>query len=69
MEKQFKTNIKCAACVEKVTPILNTKVGIGKWKVDLAHPERILSLVEPVEEQALAEALLKVGYHAEKRLP
>jgi hypothetical protein len=36
--KTFKTNIKCSACVEKVTPPLNATVGEGKWSVDLINP-------------------------------
>ncbi|MDH4059035.1 MAG: heavy metal transport/detoxification protein [Cyclobacteriaceae bacterium] len=60
--KKFKTNIKCAACVAKVTPGLNEVVGEGKWKVDLTHPDRILTIENEVDVNA---KLKEVGYSAE----
>lgn len=66
MEKyQFKTNIKCGACVSAVTPHLNEAVGEDQWKVDLASPDRILT-VEAESEQQAREAVQKAGYQAEK---
>jgi copper chaperone CopZ len=66
MEKyQFKTNIKCGACVSAVTPHLNEAVGEDHWKVDLASPDRILT-VEAESEQQAREAVQKAGYQAEK---
>lgn len=60
---KFKTNIKCGACVAKVTPGLNEVVGKNKWNVDLTHPDRILT-VENVEPKILSSTLEKVGYVA-----
>ena len=66
MEKyQFKTNIKCGACVSAVTPHLNEAVGEDHWKVDLQSPDRILT-VEAENEQQAKEAVSKAGYQAEK---
>lgn len=66
MEKyQFKTNIKCGACVSAVTPHLNEAVGEDHWKVDLQSPDRILT-VEAENEQQAKEAVNKAGYQAEK---
>ena len=66
MEKyQFKTNIKCGACVSAVTPHLNEAVGENHWKVDLQSPDRILT-VEAENEQQAKEAVSKAGYQAEK---
>jgi copper chaperone CopZ len=62
---KFKTNIKCSACVEKVTPYLNEAVGEGNWKVDLTNPSRILTINEDVSEIEVNEALQKAGYKAE----
>lgn len=61
--KKFKTNIKCSACVAKVTPGLNETVGEGKWKVDLAHPHRILTIEE--NDIDVNSKLREVGYSAE----
>lgn len=63
---KFKTNIKCSACVAKVTTPLNETVGEGKWNVDLNDPSRILSVEGELNEAKMKEALEKVGYKAER---
>lgn len=66
MEPQkFKTNIKCTACVEKVTPGLNQAIGIDNWNVDLTDSNRILT-VRDGDVDAMIANLKKVGYSAEK---
>jgi copper chaperone len=62
---KFKTNIKCSACVEKVTPHLNEEVGAANWEVDLTSPQRILTISEEVSEAKIKEALQKAGYNAD----
>lgn len=63
---KFKTTIKCGACVEKVTTSLNETVGQGNWKVDLASPERVLTVESnEVTPEKVVETLSKVGYKAE----
>lgn len=67
MEKiKFKTNIKCAGCIEKVTPGLNETAGAGHWEVDISKPEKILTVDSNVDEIRMKEALQKVGYKAER---
>lgn len=63
--KKFKTNIKCAACVEKVTPLLNEAVGAGNWQVDTTDPAKTLTIQTDTSEAALNEALKQKGYRAE----
>ncbi|HYF70609.1 MAG TPA: heavy-metal-associated domain-containing protein [Ohtaekwangia sp.] len=63
---KFKTNIKCDGCISKVTPSLNETVGEGQWHVDLTDAAKTLSVPGNVDEQKIKEALLKVGYKAEK---
>jgi copper chaperone len=63
---KFKTNIKCSACVAKVTPSLNETVGENKWSVDLTDPARTLTINDNQDEIKIVEALQKVGYKAEK---
>lgn len=41
---QFKTNINCGGCVEKVTPFLNEAEGISNWEVDTTNKDKILSV-------------------------
>jgi copper chaperone CopZ len=63
---QFKTNIKCSGCVATVTPELNKTAGENNWKVDLASPDRILTVsVEEGKEASIPEAVQKAGYKAE----
>ena len=67
METQkFKTNIKCSACVAKVTPALNETVGEGKWSVDLTNPARILTVKGDLDEAWMKTELEKTGYKAER---
>jgi len=66
MEKTtFKTNIKCSACVAKVTPYLNEVAGENHWQVDLVDPARTLT-VDNADDQKIVEALQKAGYKAER---
>lgn len=62
---KFKTNIKCSACVAKVTPYLNESVGAENWKVDTNSPEKTLTVVDGDEAQ-VKEALERAGYKAEE---
>jgi copper chaperone len=63
---KFKTNIKCAACVEKVTPYLNETIGANQWKVDLTDPSRVLTAEHEVDQKKVNEALAKIGYKVEQ---
>lgn len=65
MEKKFSTNIKCTGCIEKVTPFLNEVVGTDNWKVDLASPQRVLTVSGDVSPEEVKESLQKAGYKAE----
>jgi copper chaperone len=62
-KQQFKTNVKCGACVAAITPEmekLNTK-----WEVDLTHADRILTVEGEVSEEKVKAALTQAGYQAE----
>jgi len=63
---RFKTNIKCAGCIAKVTPGLNETVGEGKWSVDLTDPSRVLTISIEKGVANVLTALEKAGYKAEK---
>jgi copper chaperone CopZ len=64
--QKFKTNIKCAACVAKVTAALNETAGEGKWSVDLSDPSRILTIEGLSDETTMKKALEKVGYKVDR---
>lgn len=63
--KKFKTNIKCDACIAKVTPLLNETVGEGNWKVDITTPSKILTIESDESEEAINKSLVRKGYKAE----
>jgi copper chaperone len=65
---KFKTNIKCDACIQKVTPSLNGLKKIENWKVDVSHTDKILSIEteEALNPKEVIMLLDQVGYHAEK---
>lgn len=62
---KFKTNINCAACVAKVTPVLNENTSVEKWEVDTQNPDKILTVEgENISQQELIQSLEKIGYKA-----
>jgi copper chaperone CopZ len=63
---KYKTNIKCNACVEKVTPALDKTAGHGNWNVDLLDPQRILTINAASDSGEIIKELEKVGYRADK---
>lgn len=63
---KFKTNIKCDACVAKVTEALNNAVGDSNWEVDLKDPQRTLTISEAVHAEKVISALQSAGYQAEE---
>jgi len=63
--QKFKTNIKCGACLEKVTPGLNEAIGKDQWSVDLTHPQRILT-IQGGDVTVMNAKLKQVGYNAEQ---
>ncbi|HEU5365287.1 MAG TPA: heavy-metal-associated domain-containing protein [Hanamia sp.] len=63
---ELKTNIMCGSCIAKVTPVLNEKIGEGKWEVDIQNPNKILSVNnESLTEDDIINAVEKAGYIAE----
>ena len=63
----FKTNIKCGACVATVTPFLNAIEQLDGWNVDTSNPDRILT-VQTTDTQIgddVRKAVEKAGYKAE----
>jgi copper chaperone len=64
-EQKFRTTIKCAGCVAKVTPFLNEAVGESNWKVDYENPEKVLTVTQGDDKSKVIQALEKAGYKGE----
>lgn len=63
---KFKTNIKCSGCVAKVTPHLEANPSIKEWNVDIANPDRILTVkAENIGVDEIKAIVKKAGYNAE----
>lgn len=64
---KFKTSMSCANCVSKVEKILNAEKAIIKWEVDLASPDKTLTIeTDTLNPDAIPPLLLKAGYKAER---
>ena len=64
-ELKFTTNIKCMGCVSKVKPFLDNESKIDSWKVDLEHPDRILTIrTDALEAEDISKLIRNAGYIA-----
>ncbi len=60
---KFKTTVNCYHCLSKITPFLNTIKEISDWSVDLADPDKILSVTgENLDNKKITDALSRAGY-------
>ena len=64
--QSFKTNIKCNGCVQKVKPFIEGIKEVITWQVDLASPDRILTVEGEVSAEVIIKAITDSGYRAEK---
>lgn len=63
---KFKTNINCGSCVAKVTNPLNEVAGEGNWSVDIANPDKPLTVTNNSATPAeISAAVKKAGFIAE----
>lgn len=63
---KFKTNINCANCLAKVTPVLNKKEGIESWNVDTGNPDKILTVeTDTLSAEDIIETIKPTGFQVE----
>lgn len=63
---KFKTNIKCSGCIAQVSPALNDTVGTNNWSVDIANPDKILTVSSQIKNKdEIKRAVEKAGFKAE----
>ncbi|MCK3683780.1 heavy-metal-associated domain-containing protein [Maribellus sp. YY47] len=64
---KIKTNLSCKHCVMKVEPLLKRDKGIIDYKIDLEHPDKLLTLSsEGADIDALISDFKNAGYQAKK---
>ena len=63
---KFKTNINCANCLAKVTPVLDKKEGIESWNVDTGNPDKILTVeTDTLSAEDIIETIKPTGFQVE----
>lgn len=62
----FNTNVKCAACEQKIAESFNKEPKIISFKVDLKDPKRPMevSATDSVTEAEVLSLIKKAGYEA-----
>jgi copper chaperone len=63
---QFKTNIMCEGCIEKVTSYLESNNEIRSWHVDITNKDKILTIeTDKLSSEIVREIIKNAGYSAE----
>jgi copper chaperone len=63
---QFKTNIMCEGCIEKVTPYLHSNNEIRSWHIDITNKDKILTIeTDKLSSEIVREIIKNAGYSAE----
>jgi copper chaperone CopZ len=61
--RTFKTNLRCAGCLDAIRPHLDTTPGVSSWSVDLDRPDKPLTVEGEAVSPATVEAALgRAGY-------
>jgi hypothetical protein len=61
---QYRTNLRCGACLEIIRPSFDREIGPGQWGVDLASPDKVLTVPEAVPAARVAALLEQAGYRS-----
>ncbi len=57
---RLKTNLRCKACVVKITPVFDAAAGITHWSADIDSPDKVLTVEGPEITRAQVENLLRL---------
>jgi len=67
---KLKTNLRCAACVQSITPLFNAEPGIDRWSADVSTPEKWLTVEGVGATAATVDRLLRAkGYQVVGPMP
>lgn len=58
----YKTNINCSGCEAAVKPHLDRLVGADNWKVNIAHPDKLLEVKAAVSSEEVMKTVQQAGY-------
>jgi len=63
---KIKTDLSCKHCVMKVEPLLKSDNGIVDFKIDLEHPDKLVTInSEDANIEEIIAGFRKAGYSAE----
>jgi copper chaperone CopZ len=64
---KFKTNINCGGCIAKITHVMDTIAGKGKWNVDTNDLEKILTVQAEASYNEIETAIKNLGFKIEPK--
>jgi cation transport ATPase len=65
MTKQFKTNLRCQACVATIKPIFDADPSIHNWSANTATADKLLTVEgDAVDSRHVAQLLERAGYES-----
>lgn len=59
---QYRTNLRCGACLDTIRPAFDREAGPGNWGVDLSSPDKVLTVPQTVPPARVAALLEQAGY-------
>lgn len=63
---KFRTNIKCAGCIEQVKPVLDAEKEIISWSVATEEADKVLTVqTEDLTAVEIINLVKSAGYKAE----
>ncbi len=60
--REFRTNLRCGSCVATLKPYLDRVVGVDSWEVDIASPNKTLTVAGDAPTEVVKEAVSRAGY-------
>ncbi len=70
MIRRYKTNLRCAGCVNTIAPVFNAAPGVNHWAAEVESPDKVLTVEgEDVTPERVGPLLGKAGYTILGELP
>jgi hypothetical protein len=67
---KLKTDLRCGACVQGITPLLDAEPGIRTWSANVTSPDKILTVEgEGITTARINTLINEKGYHVLAELP
>jgi hypothetical protein len=65
MTKQFKTNLRCQACVATIKPLFDGDPTIKRWSADTSNADKVLTVDgDVIDSRHVAQLLEEAGYQS-----